>query len=129
VEISADTKCPISARLYPEILWAPQVFTDDASAMAQTKYKAAVLQMKMKRKNEDQLPSSITDLDIEKCGPNLLVPVLPQVVFCSSICDCGTWMQFGTPVLDACSHSSAAKFLGSTSGRNFFFLTSGWNGS
>lgn len=45
VEISADTKSPISARLYPEILWAPQVFTDDASAMAQTKYKAAVLQM------------------------------------------------------------------------------------
>jgi hypothetical protein len=58
--------------------------------MAQTKYKAAVLQMKMKRKNEDQLPSSITDLDIEKCGRNLFVPVLPQVVFCFSICDCGT---------------------------------------
>jgi hypothetical protein len=69
------------------------------------------------------------NLDIEKCERNLLVPVLPQVVFCFSICDCGTWMQFGTPVLDACSHSSAAKFLGSTSGRIFFFLTSGWNGS
>lgn len=46
--------------------------------------------MTMKRKNEDQLPSSITDLDIEKCEQNLLVPVLPQVVFCFSICDCGT---------------------------------------
>jgi hypothetical protein len=79
--------------------------------------------MTMKRKNEDQLSSSITDLDIEKCEQNLLVPVLPQVVFCFSICDCGTWMQFGTPVLDACSHSSAANFLGSTSGWIFFFLT------
>ncbi len=46
--------------------------------------------MKMKRQNADELPSSITDLDIDKCERNLLVPVLPQVVFGFSICDCGT---------------------------------------